>query len=99
MRTQDAVRQTDAHHEVFSCESLSAFTADSANTIALRVDSPPLEIRVCPFWRDAAASISSELPNLLDVLPGIQFSFQTLDLLRLRFLNDLRCVCHEILQK
>jgi len=94
MRVQNAVRQTDAHHEILGRESLAAFASDSACSIALRVNPPPFEVRVGPLRRNAAAPIASKLPDLFDVIPGVEFTLQALDLLRLGFFHDLCRFCH-----
>src|SRR4051794_30243334 len=99
IRAHDAVWQSNAHHEVLSGKTLAAFAPNCADTIALRVNPPPLEVHVGPLRRDGATSFTRELANLFDVLPRIERLLETLDLLGLGlFRRNLCRFCHRFLQ-
>jgi len=92
---EPAARDPDPHHEVREGLTLSAFAADGADTVALRVDPPPPEVRPEPLRRDRLETLAGEAPDLAERLPRVQLLLETLDPLRLG-LRD--CIAHRRLR-
>src|SRR4029077_7909480 len=71
LAAQQAIRDTNPHHEVGRAPAFSARTADDSRAIALRVHSPRPEIRAEPLRRDRSIALARKLADLVEVLPGI----------------------------
>src|SRR6185437_10643428 len=70
---EDSVRQADAHHEIVAGEALAALPADGAHPIALGVNTPPLEVKRCPFREYAGTALAGEGTHLIECLPRVLF--------------------------
>src|SRR5436305_14195397 len=91
----DAVRDTDAHHEVVGGECFSAFAAYGSHAITLGVNAPPLEVGRGPLRRNRSSTLAGKLTNLLHLFPRVESALEPLYLLRLGFLRCLGRFCHE----
>jgi len=96
LRLEHAVRNPDPHHQVANRLALPALAADRADTVALRVDAPPAEVRGEPLGRDRIPALAREALDVGIGLPGIQLALEPLDPLRLRLFHGLG---HQCLQK
>src|SRR5271156_1009006 len=81
VRVEQAVWDTDAHHEKRHSLSFTAGAADSSGTVALRIDAPPSKVCAEPFGRNRVVPLAGKAPYFREILPGIQRSFQPLDFL------------------
>src|SRR5258708_4188111 len=98
MRSQDAVRDADAHHEEFSGLAFAALASGRAHSVALGINAPPLEVRGGPLRRNAGAALARKGANLVECLPRILFALQAFGSLRFGlFYRSL--VCHHISQR
>src|SRR6185369_5176180 len=89
---QEAVGDTDPHHEVGNSLALTADTADRSRTVALGINAPGAEIGSQPLWRDGVKAIAGKTSNLIHALPRVFLAFQPLYPLRRRFfLNFCHC--------
>ena len=84
---EPAVRDPDPHHEVREGPALSACAANGADTVALRVDPPPPEVRAKPLRRNRLETLAGEAPDLAERLPRVQLPLETLDPLCLGLLD------------
>ena len=89
---EQAVRNTDAHHEEREGLPFSVLAADHAHSITLGVNAPPAEICAQPFGRDGVEAFAGELADIVEPFPGIFLALQALDPLGFCFLD---CVCHK----
>src|SRR5258708_27908416 len=87
MAAQEAVGNSNAHHKERRRFAFAILAADHANAVALRVDAPRTEIRTQPFRWNRSVTLPRKRPDLIEVLPGILLSFQSLDALRFAFLD------------
>src|ERR1035437_8162460 len=81
----DAIRNADAHHEPIGGQAFSTLAADSAYSVALRVDTRPLEVGRGPLWDNAGAAGASEFAHFVEDLPGILFALEALGTLGFGF--------------
>src|SRR5579872_280248 len=93
-RGQDAVGNSDAHHEALQRLPYSAGSASYACAVALGVNAPPAEIGTDPFGRDRLKSLAGEAPNFVEAVPGVGRALQALDSLRCRLFGWLRHKCY-----
>ena len=84
---QNAIRQADAHHEIFGSLAFATHAPCSAHAIALRIDAPPLEIRTGPLRQHTISALPGELANLVPGLPRILGGLQPFGLLGLRLFH------------
>src|SRR5664279_3052632 len=84
VRGEKPVGDSDAHHEVLSGFAFTAHSADRAHTIALGVDTPPLEVGSCPFRGDAGAPFPGKGAHFIECLPWVLFALQAFRLLCFR---------------
>jgi hypothetical protein len=100
VRGQHAVRQADTHHEEFGRLADSVLAAGYADSIALGVDAPPLEVELGPLRHHGGAAFAGELANLVPGGPRILGELEPLRLLGLGFLGSwfdgLRRRCSEV---
>ena len=84
---EDAVGNADAHHEVVGGKAFAALAAGGADAIALRVDSPPLEVERGPLRDDAGAAFAGEGAHFVEGFPRVLGKFEALGALGLRFFS------------
>ena len=91
---EQAVGDSNSHHEALQRPAFSALAAGYARSVTLGVDAPPAKVGAEPFRRNGAEPFAGEAPNFLQAFPRILGAFQALDSLCLGF---CRCVCHRSL--
>src|ERR1700722_973290 len=84
---QEAIRDTNPHHEVGRALALSARAADDSRAISLGVHAPRPEIRAKPLRWDRSIALLRKLADVVEMLPGILRVLQTLDTLRFRLFD------------
>src|SRR5208283_4571471 len=81
-------------HEPIGRQALAALAAGCAHAVALRVNTPPLEVGRGPLRHHARPARARERTNLVKGLPRILFALQTLHALRFGlFLWNLAHYC------
>src|ERR1700739_4574381 len=85
--SDEAVGNPDAHHESLQRPALSVLAAGDSCPVTLCVDAPPAEVSADPFRRDGTESFAGKAADLLQTVPRIAGTLQTLDSLRFRFLR------------
>src|SRR5262249_1656376 len=85
-----AVPEPDARHEIGHSVTLAGRAADGARTIALRIDPPPPEIGLDPGLGNRGITPGSEGANLVETLPRILFTLESLRPLGFGF---RQCLC------
>ncbi len=76
MRSEDAVGNADAHHEVFGGQALAALAAGGAHAVALGVDAPPLEVDGGPLGHHAGAAIAGKCAHFIEGFPRILLALE-----------------------
>src|SRR6266403_3470419 len=87
MTAQEAVGNSDSHHEERGRFAFAILAADHAGAVALRVNTPRTKIGAQPFRRNRSVPLPRKRPNLIKMFPGILLAFQPLDPLCFGFLN------------
>src|SRR5437763_7232201 len=82
---QQAIRNSDSHHEVRQSFAFAIPPADDAGSVALGVHAPPAEIRAQPLRRDRTESLAREPADLVEALRRVLLALQPFDSLRIRF--------------
>src|ERR1700675_2620417 len=80
-----AVGNADAHHEKWHGLAFAIFTANYADAVALGIYAPGTKIRAHPFGWNGIKSGAREPLNLVEMVPGIFGTLETLDALSLGF--------------
>src|ERR1700704_2638747 len=86
-RVDKSIRQANAQHEVRRRPALASYAADSAATIALRVNTPPAEVCFYPGVGNGRESLPRELADFLKTFPGVLLKLEALSPLGFRFLD------------
>ena len=89
---ENAVGEADAHHEELGCFAFAVGSTGDAETVALGVDAPPLEVEAGPLGQHGVAAVAGELTDLVPGLPGVLGELEALGALGLGFF-DYRCWC------
>src|SRR5580692_3518877 len=79
---QQAVGDSNTHHEVWRAFAFSARAANDSRAISLRVHAPRTEIGAEPLRRDRSIALARKLADFVEMLPGILRVLQPLDALR-----------------
>src|SRR6267154_3983080 len=87
MTAQEAVRDSDAHHEERRRFTFAILAADHTDAVALRVNPPRTEICAQPLRRDRSVPLPRKRPDFIEMLPGILLALKPLYALCFRFLD------------
>src|SRR5580658_2455739 len=83
---QNSIRDPDAHHKKRRRLPFAVRAADHSLPVALRVNSPRAKIRPQPFRRNRSMPLPRKFANLVNALPRILGSLESLDTLCFGFL-------------
>src|SRR5580693_2969794 len=87
LAAQQAIGDTNPHHEVGRALAFSARAADDSCAISLGVYAPRPEIRAEPLRWNRRIALARKLADLVEMLPGILRVLETLDTLRFRLFD------------
>ena len=91
---QQAVGNSNPHHEERQGPSLAVLAAHHSRAIALRVDSPPAEVRADPLGWNRVEAFARKPANLGQTVPRIHRALQSFDFLRFGFFDR---ICHKLI--
>src|SRR5260370_29790882 len=73
LRGEQAIGDPDTNHEEGHRLAFAAFAPDHAGSVALRLNTPPAEVRAQPFRWNGVKPGARETANFIESFPGILF--------------------------